>query len=397
MPPAAPHAPFPSRFWTLDLVRGGCAAVVFLSHWFLWSDFAPQTAAERLVQHTGNWLHETFTALTWPTGGNHPAVICFFVLSGFCIHYPFALAAHRGAPRPPWSDYFRRRFWRIMPVYWAAAALGLAFTLLERFHPTGDALLTLHARGNAADVLARFAGLTAVYPREILAGNLPLNTVGTELLMYLAYPAVLFATRRFGWLAVGAAFLALHLLALPLLAVITPFWLFNSIIILGAFWYGGAVVAHFAVNHPRPIPRAWPLLAWAVFLLLKIVPYFYGLNLLKQAAVAATCTLGIAWLVARELTHPAPPRHASADFLRYLGRTSYSLYAIHTPLMFIATWALLTFAGSRNYFIQLALVLIPSLAVSLLVYYAVERRFHAARPSAPSGSPLAVAVNAPRR
>ena len=79
----------PVRLWSLDVLRGICAGVVFLSHWHLWSDFAPATELEAIIHRIGDYLHDTLTLLTWPTGGHHPAVLGFFVLSGFCIHYPF--------------------------------------------------------------------------------------------------------------------------------------------------------------------------------------------------------------------------------------------------------------------------------------------------------------------
>src|SRR3954462_6437564 len=74
-PPGAPL-----RLRSLDALRGICAGVVFLSHWYLWSDFPPANFIEHLIHRTGYVLHEAVVILTWPTGGHHPAVIGFFVL-----------------------------------------------------------------------------------------------------------------------------------------------------------------------------------------------------------------------------------------------------------------------------------------------------------------------------
>ena len=171
MTPTPPPAPAPERLWSLDALRGICAGIVFLSHWHLWSNFLARSPLEQAVHAAGAACYETFIALAWPPGGHHPAVICFFILSGFCIHYPYERRALAGGPPPAWRQYFSRRFWRIMPVYWAACLLGLIFCLAEHLHHSGSTLLTLHAGAPWADVVARLTGLTGLYPREVFAGN----------------------------------------------------------------------------------------------------------------------------------------------------------------------------------------------------------------------------------
>ena len=90
----SPASPF-VRNWSLDMLRGGCAVTVFLNHWILWSNFTPVGAIETNLQTGFAALYQAFTVLTWPTGGQHPAVICFFVLSGYCVHGIFE---HRSGP-----------------------------------------------------------------------------------------------------------------------------------------------------------------------------------------------------------------------------------------------------------------------------------------------------------
>ncbi|MBD2113573.1 MULTISPECIES: acyltransferase family protein [Cyanophyceae] len=87
------------------------------------------------------------------------AVIVFFVISGFCIHYPF-----RGNKKPLLIPYFARRHLRIwVPIVAAiliAIPLGVKLTLLQ------DSILW-----------------------SLLA----------EEIYYLIYPGLLFLRRRFGW------------------------------------------------------------------------------------------------------------------------------------------------------------------------------------------------------
>src|SRR4051794_34033363 len=50
-------------------------------------------------------------------------VTIFFLISGFLIYRPFVNARLNGAPTTPLMTFFRRRFLRIFPAYWAALTL----------------------------------------------------------------------------------------------------------------------------------------------------------------------------------------------------------------------------------------------------------------------------------
>ena len=372
-PPTAAIAP--PRLWSLDALRGACAGIVFLSHWHLWANFPPRGAVEQAVRAVGETFHESFTTLAWPTGGHHPAVLGFFVLSGFCIHFPFEWRARAGRAAPDWKDYFRRRFWRIMPVYWAACSLGLAFVIVEALHPSGSKLLHVHATATTTDVVVRFAGLAGLYPHEIFAGNYILTTVAVEMLMYAIYPLFYRFAVRGAWRGLGVTFLGLHLAAIPLLSFVTPFWVFSSPLMLGIFWYAGALAAHLFLAGRARVSAFWFLLSWCGFLALKATPSFYGLNLLKQAAWGLVCVLGLLWVIRQEQLRPRWGDRAIAVGLRRTGDLSYSLYAMHTPAVMLASWALLR-TGAQNYFAQLATTLAASLAATLAVHYGIERRFY---------------------
>lgn len=385
-------APAASRLHVVDALRGLCALVVFLTHWHLWSSLPPQGALEHAIRNVVESISHTVTVLTWPTGGHHPAVIGFFVLSGFCIHYPFARQAAAGAATPDWKSYFRRRFLRIMPVYWVAGALGLLFVAAETLRPTGHPLLQLHASGSLTDVFVRLGALNCVYPDEIYAGNYILITVATEIVMYALYPAIHRCATRGQWRLLALLALSFHIGAAALLPFVSPFWIFNSIFMLGLFWFAGAWAAHLFVNRRTRLHGMWPLLGWTVFLALKSLPRFYGQSLLKQAAWGGVCLLGLLWLLQRESSRPGfiatPPVRA----LRSVGEISYSLYAVHTPAIMLATWTLLH-AGQANYLAQLGLAMTFSLLATFLVYRGVELPSYRAR--APARAALIRAVSPP--
>jgi peptidoglycan/LPS O-acetylase OafA/YrhL len=370
----------PPRFWTLDALRGSCALVVFLSHWHLWSDFPPGGPVERGVHSTLDAIYALVGAITWPTGGHHPAVLGFFVLSGFCIHFPFEWKLRQGTMGAPvWSDYFRGRFRRIMPVYWAACALGLIFVAVQLRWPAPDPLLDLHAITKLPHVMVRLTGVAGIYPEEIFAGNYLLNTVAVEMVMYAAYPLIYRLAARGAWGGMGGIFLFLHALAVVLLSWVTPYWVFNSIFMLGLFWYAGALAAHLFVARNWRATGAQLGAAWAFFLITKLVPHFYGLTLIKQAAWGLVCMLGISWILRAEERRTSASTGPVIDVLRYSGRISYSLYAMHTPVIMLTTWALLVSGFSHDYLVQLGCAMVASVATTLVIYYGVERRFYRPR------------------
>ncbi|MDB6169518.1 MAG: Acyltransferase family protein [Verrucomicrobia bacterium] len=375
----SPPAVTPSRLWSLDVLRGACALAVFLCHWHLWSDFAPRGAFERFVRGFLENGYSAFVNLTWPTGGHHPAVICFFVLSGFCIHYPAALRTLDGQPHPAWSVYFRRRFRRIMPAFWAACLLGLIFVLVEARHPSGSILLGEHATGSPGEISLRFAGLSGFYPREIFGGNYPLTTVAVEIVMYALYPAFHYFASRGHWTGLGLAFLALQVVALQLLNFLTPFWVFNSVLMLGIFWYVGALAADRFVKGRAHVRGIWFLLSWLGFLGLKGIPHFYGLNIIRQDAWAVVCALGMLWALGREARDPGARGRPLIRAMRYSGRISYSVYAMHAPAIMLATWLMIVVIGNRDYLLQLGATFTAALVATMVTFYGVERMFYRPR------------------
>jgi peptidoglycan/LPS O-acetylase OafA/YrhL len=375
---ATPTLPAP-RLWSLDVLRGGCALAVFLCHWHLWSDFTPHGALQSGVRAFLENGYNAFVTLTWPTGGHHPAVICFFVLSGFCIHYPVAQRELHGRPHPPWRGYFRRRFLRIMPAFWAACLLGIVFVIAQSLHPANRALLAQHATGSVGEIIARFAGVSGFYPQEIFAGNYPLTTVAVEIMMYALYPWFHFHALRHHWAGLGVAFALLQAVAVLLLGILSPYWMFNSVLMMGLFWYLGAFAAYLYVSRRARIHGAWFLSAWLGFLWLKTVPHFYGLNVLRQDAWAIVCTLGMLWALGREASHPLEPEYRPVSVMRFFGKISYSLYAMHTPAIMLATWMLVVVVHTQDYFVQLATAFAFSALATLLTYRFVEQAFYRPR------------------
>lgn len=367
------------RYWSLDILRGVCALTVFLNHVILYSNFAPAGAVESWLHQWLGRAYQVFTALAWPTGGQHPAVIGFFVLSGFCIHGPFERRIGRPGPAVAWGDYFIRRTRRIMPVYWAGALLGLLVVAAVNWRPTGDLLLGLHTTATPAQVAARLGGYSGLWLEEVYVGNCTLGTVAVEILIYLAYPLFFFGAVAGRWWLLGAVAVGLQLLTLVLQPYVDPIVLFGSVLVMVFFWYLGALVAYGREKHGLRVRGWWLGGAWMLFFVLKQIPHFYGLNMLKQALWGVFCMLLIGWLIDWEKRQEALRDRVWSRLLRWLGKISYPLYAVHTPVILLVNWGMLSFGGGHSYAWQLALNLVLSLAVTVAVHHGVEQRFYKTR------------------
>lgn len=370
------------RYWSLDILRGICALAVFLNHWPIWSNFPPVGGVQTAIHRWLEQAYHVFINLTWPTGGQHPAVICFFVLSGFCVHAPFEWRIGQPGPAVDWREYFIRRTRRIMPVYWAGALLGVLVVAAEQWRPTGDPLLMFHAQATPAQVTARLGGWSGLWPEEIFAGNYTLGTVGVEILIYLAFPLFFRAAAAGRWWLLGAIAAGLQLLALSLRNLVDPFVLFSGVLVMALFWYLGALAAHLRFKHAWRVPGWWLAAGWALFLSLQLAPNFFGLGLIKQFVWGLICMGVIVWLLDWEKRHEARREHRLSRLLRWTGDISYPLYAVHTPVILLVNWGLLALVSSRSYAWQLSLNLLLPVVVTVIVHYGIERRFYRARPAA---------------
>ena len=366
----------PPRYRSLDILRGICALTIFLNHWHLWSNLNPRPGFESGVHEILDFIYDAFIALTWPTGGQHPALICFFVLSGFCVHGGFERRMGTRENKIDWRRYFVRRFRRIMPVYWVGGVLGLILVGAMTWRPVFDTYLALHSQSSASQVFARIAGLNGLWLEEVFVGNATLNTVGIEIIIYMAYPLFYFAADRGRWVLLGLIAGGFFLLPLILQPYVNPYVLFGGILVASLFWYFGALAAHLWQIRNVRVRTWWLIVLWAVFLVLNGSGHFFGQSMLKQLIWSLICAGLILRLLAWEKSRPSIHLRAGPRVFRWFGTISYSLYAVHTPLILLVNWSLLAFTINRSYFGQLTLNLLVPMLVAVAVHYAVERRFY---------------------
>ncbi|MCK0112245.1 acyltransferase [Ornithinimicrobium sp. F0845] len=153
----------------------------------------------------------TATSFTEPFGGLlarfDAGVALFFVISGFLLYRPYAVARLTGAPVPDLRGYLWRRALRILPVLWLAVAA--VWVLFDHGTPTG--------------VYLRHMLLIHIYwPDSWVLGLTQMWSLAVEGAFYVALPLL-------AWLLVRTArdplsFVRRSLVALGLLVVLSPVW-----------------------------------------------------------------------------------------------------------------------------------------------------------------------------
>jgi len=264
------------------------------------------------------------------------AVIVFFVISGFCIHFPF-----REGGRPLLLGFLARRYLRIvLPVIVAVAAakpLGIELTLFR------DSILW-----------------------SLLA----------ELIYYTIYPLLLGIRQRYGWriLLTASALASLTVVLSDPVAGNYPSFGSSLNWVLGLpCWLIGCYLAEACVvpRVPRAIPgniwiwRAGIWLLSSVFSVLRYhtpVGFPWSLNLFA-VAVFFWLTMEI-----RHFSQTDPPR-----FLEWGGRWSYSIYLMHLPAAALMRFIDLPDLGG---FLNWALMLLGVLLLCFAFFILVEHPAH---------------------
>ncbi len=314
----------------------------------------------------------------------HIAVDVFIALSGFCLMLPLA---RRGGTltKGAVGTFFRRRALRILPPYYAALALSIAFILVAAHRPTGtvwDNTLPLTPRSVLAHLF-----LLHDLPITGKDGNLnyPLWSIAVECQIYLFFPLIALSLARWGnartlaW-TIGAG-LALHLLTKGWLADAMPWY-------LGLFAMG-AVAARECARNPARFQEGFRPLLIGLWTLVPVSIALLGRTRILQAYPLFDTLVGVATALLLAVTFADAPsqrywltRLLAWPPLAALGVFSYSLYLVHAPLLH-AAYLLLTPALHPAPPVMFGLLLLCSpliVGTSYLFHLAFERPFMRRKP-----------------
>lgn len=262
----------------------------------------------------------------------HPAVLIFFVLSGYLVGGSTLL----GTSTFSWKRYSIARFSRIYIVLIPALVLIFALDSLSyAINPTNPVYslvwprgaigsVALYDRYSATNVISTFFLTQEITGTSVGSGG-QLWSLSYEWIFYFIFPVVVMIARRLGslWLVLpGLALCA----AIAVLSGYAPLgWLF-------LLWCLGAaarfVQTLFVVQKPFALLGA--LVCVAAVLL---TPY------LQFRVAEFLVTSGLALYLSR---FDAPERNVATPWDRPLANFSYSLYLVHLPIM-----VFLTFVANR--------------------------------------------------
>lgn len=279
----------------------------------------------------GSWGSET-TPWLWWAGTARFAVDAFFVLAGMFVTASWLRARRAGGSR--WAaavEYARRRARRILPPFWAAAAVLGGWALLEgRVDLAGLALLATTQQYLDPELTAEVA--------------LPMWSLTTEVQFYVVAPLVAVAARRLRGVPLLAATVALSAWWLwwperpeDLAAGLLP----GRLVQFAAGAVVGVLVQR-ARDGERPVPvrlvttRGVPAVLVAALVALGT---FHGATFQADAPDHAlehwTTSLSALLLggIVLRLAAGAPVRPLAHPVWRFLGMISYGLYLWHYPLL----------------------------------------------------------------
>ena len=327
-----PQAHSRERVAGLDSLRFVCALLVVLGHGLS----PPLMAGADPASHRLVWL---LNGLVNNLYNGPAAVIVFFVLSGFCIHWPY-----REGRTLKVGDFLGRRLLRILlPL---AVALGASTALGVKLLDFNDSILW---------------------------------SLFAEVIYYALYPLILPVARRYGFtrLVVGAFVLAAGVvLTQPNEYGNYPSYglKLNWLLGLPCWLLGCWVAARVRLEEPEAsAPSARRMWLWrlGIYGLTVVLSGLRFHSPLKYQHTLDFFAVAVAMYLAREIAasrHRPPPR-----WLERGGAWSYSLYLTH-PLA-VAVYALLH-VPELGYFFGWAVRLGFVLGVSYVFSRAVERPAH---------------------
>ena len=343
------------RLDTLTGLRFGAALLIFLLHL---GTYVPKNRFGAAYNHV--------------FGQGTVGVSFFFILSGFVLTW-----SHRDGDTA--ARFYRRRFARIAPAYWAALVLALA-----------DHLATPPISGRAPllwQALPSLVGIQAWFPSEAYhyGGNSVEWSVSAELFFYAAFPLLIgVCLRRSARTAlwpvalVGVVLLpvllrpssevgdwAIYILPLQRMAeFLCGMLLAAALRSSGRLRIGFPLAAVLAVGTYAALGL---VPSWARPAILTLVPFLLLIGSAAEADLAGRRTL------------------ANGRVMRKLGEWSYSFYLVHlvvlTATFYVANRLM---SPGRAFALGAPSALVASLIASACLYYAVERplerRLRHARP-----------------
>lgn len=310
----------------MDLLRFLLAFWVLLAHMLPWFSYVNQND-NRVIFETFFVIQSALIKVFQKHGETHPAVLGFIFLSGYCIHrngFRFGLSSS-------FKKFFVRRAFRILPIYWLGILTGV-FLFFKSFAQSplkAEALLGT-ASIEALPVLVKFFGLSSFIPalfKVSFQGNGVLTTVMVEIWLYIAYGLVYFLCLNKIPLKKTAVIFGMIWGLSFLLALMHPayrgWWHNGSFASFSLYWWMGAYFVEFK-EKKNFFVKKFIILALLCVALSPFIKLFIFSEIKK---------ISIAYLFGLLVLKMESMKRDISPTLGSLGHISYSLYALHAPII----------------------------------------------------------------
>ena len=354
------------RIEVIDLLRGlSCLGVLFyhvrIDLWIGWWRITSYPQEYSSFEKAMAWL-------STPTPFLGYAILLFFLISGFCIHYPNTLSD----TKPCWKIYFKRRFWRIYPTYFIAILLTSAISYFCHMK-WGDIDWNFER-------IFRVATVSQNYPpgNGQFLTNPSLWTIPLEIEFYALYPLAFFCILKFGFftlliLSVGFSVLGIYLTKLGLQ------WVSYTSLFLWPSWLLGAWIA--SLHRESKLSKLKILPVFSMLILFLIIALASRLQKWEEWTQYA-CWTGFYFalflvFLRFEKSISRLRENLFLKSLAWLGKISFSLYLIHFPLFKLFGFMHRSYFDEKpaNFLISLA-YLIPVCLLAWIFYLLIERPIH---------------------
>jgi peptidoglycan/LPS O-acetylase OafA/YrhL len=329
------HPPSSSKsklhFTFLDDLRGIAVISVFLGH-IVWEYFLltgtsfkrPWIVPAELCASLPLYLKSLITGFAlYPFTLGWIGVPIFFVISGFCIHLSF-----QKVTVDPFTTFYIRRFFRIYPPYLFALLLfavvfpdtRLAFTKLNQW----------------AQLITHVSLIHNYIPWCIWGINGNFWSIAVEVQLYVIFPALLFATRFWGWRN-ALVFAGLIELMCQVITIYhqarfgtLPIYLCMSPLF---YWFSWSIGAGLAQAYLDEQTLRWfqrvPAWAWLVSGMATAEFPAHAFSFTFFALFAAN----ILWHMLQKGRIGPTKTTVLARHFRTAGLWSYSIYLVHHPIL----------------------------------------------------------------
>jgi len=364
----------PARLANIDGLRALAILLVLVTH--TWVFFGAPALSFAVAGHT--------IALASIPAIGHVGVNLFLVISGFSLAWPFMndSVAHE---RHSLAGFFKRRVQRIVPPYYASILLvyllGPAFEIIfQSQNPPAFAALE-----SPSQLWPHLLLVHNFWPQHVSTINGSYWSLALEFQLYLLFPLLIEAMRRWGAWRAAAVVLALQLTYRWSLEATLPAHLLveNEFVLPAAlpgrmFEFAAGMVAAAVVA--RPASRCQCLfreqrgILFAVLGWLGAAFFSATSHRLPASVTDLLWALGfVALIVLTSVRVTWLSRLLSCRPVAALGFASYSIYLLHQPLIErLGYLTLLRFRPGAAFCIGLALLPVV-VALCLLFFVAAEK------------------------